>query len=134
MLDTNSAEKLAAIMDQFSVPMFAAERASPKSEFKIICANEAHRLATGIEPNVMADVDLRSLLPADQADIVIGRYIECVRTQSPLRYLETLTLPQGVQQWDTTIQHVPLASGGARDWHSRANHRRSNGRRHPDDL
>lgn len=114
MLNTTSAEKLAAILDQFSIPMFAAERASDKSDFEIICINRAHAEATGFEPATACGTSLRDLLPPPQADIVIGRYTECARTQRPLRYLETLALPGGVQQWDTTIQPVRLPSGGDR--------------------
>ncbi|MCV3270091.1 PAS domain-containing protein [Roseobacter sinensis] len=114
MLNTASAEKLAAILDQFSVPMFAAERASKKGDFQLVCMNRARAEATGFEPGAARGRALRDLLPAHQADIVIGRYAECTRTQSPQRYLETLTLPGGVQTWDTTIQPIRLASGADR--------------------
>ncbi|GFE49286.1 hypothetical protein So717_10390 [Roseobacter cerasinus] len=114
MLNTSSAEKLAAILDQFSIPMFAAERASHKSDFQIVCINRAHAEATGVKAEAARGATLRDMLPPRQADVVLGRYAECARTQSPLRYLETLTLPDGVQQWDTTIQPVRLASGGDR--------------------
>lgn len=114
MLDTDSADQLAAIFDQFSVPMFAAERASVQSEFKIVCINQAHAEATGFEPITLRDTAVRDLLPRTEADFAIGRYAECARTQNSLRYLETLTLPDGVQQWDTSIQPVQLAGGGDR--------------------
>lgn len=114
MLNTTSAEKLAAILDQFSVPMFAAERASHKGDFYIVCINRAHAEATGVKAEAARGVCPRDILPPRQADVVLSRYAECTRTQSPLRYRETLTLPDGVQQWDTTIQPVRLASGGDR--------------------
>ncbi len=114
MLDTSSAENLAALLDQFSIPMFAAERATADHDFELICINRAHADATGFDPATARGVALRNLLPPNQAEIVIGRYTECTRTQSPQRYLETLTLPGGIQQWDTTIQPVRLPSGGDR--------------------
>lgn len=114
MLNTDSADQLAAIFNQFSVPMFAAERASEQSEFKIVCINHAHAKATGCQPDAMRYVAVRDLLPEEEANIVVGRYSECARTEGNIRYLETLTLPEGVQRWDTSIQHVRLASGGDR--------------------
>ncbi len=114
MLNTSSAEKLAAILDQFSIPMFAVERASDTSDFALVCINRAHAEATGLASEGSQGVALRDLLSPKQANNVAGRYAECARTQSPLRYLETLTLPAGVQQWDTTIQPVRLASGADR--------------------
>ena len=114
MLDTGSADQLAAIIDQFSVPMFAAERASAQSEFKITCINRSHAEATGCTPEAMRDVALHDLLPPGEADIVSRRYAECADTRRDLRYQETLTLPHGVQHWDTSLQHIPLASGGDR--------------------
>ncbi len=114
MLDTSSADHLAAIFDQFTVPMFAADRPSTQSEFKIICTNQAHAEATGFQQDALRNVALRDLLPESEAAIVIARYTECANRRKNIRYLETLTLPDGVQRWDTSIQHVPLAGGGDR--------------------
>ncbi|MEP2642567.1 PAS domain-containing protein [Roseobacter sp.] len=114
MLDTSSADKLAAILGQFSVPMFAADRASATSDFKVVCINQAHATASGLEPAALKGVSIRSILPRSEADILIDHYVECAHNRAPLRYLVTLTLPDGIKQWDTTIQHVPLASGGDR--------------------
>ncbi len=114
MLDTDSADHLAAIFNQFTVPMFAADRPSAQSEFKITCINQAHAEATGFQPEALRNVALRDLLPEGEAATVIGRYTECADGQKNIRYLETLTLPDGVQRWDTSIQHVPLADGGDR--------------------
>lgn len=114
MLDIDSADQLAAIFDQFSVPMFAAERPRAQNEFKILCVNQAYADVTGFQPGELRNAALHDLLPSCEADTVTGRYAECADTRHNMRYMHTLTLPKGVQQWDTSIQHVPLHCGGDR--------------------
>ncbi|WP_298915933.1 hypothetical protein [uncultured Roseobacter sp.] len=114
MFDTHSADQLAALFDQFSVPMFAAERSSAQDDFKIICTNEAHAKASGLSTASMRDIEIRELLPQSEAQSVIGKYAQCADMHRDLRYFETLTMPKGLQHWDTSLQHVPLGSGGDR--------------------
>ncbi|MBW4706852.1 hypothetical protein KX928_03530 [Roseobacter sp. YSTF-M11] len=114
MFETQSADQLAALLDHFSVPMFAAERSNGEDFFKIVCTNEAHATATGLLSTSLRDVSIRDILPEPEALNVNGKYSQCADLHSDIRYFETLTMPQGIQHWDTSIQHVPLKSGGDR--------------------
>ena len=114
MFNTHSADQLAALFDQFTIPMFAAERPGVGKDFRILCNNRAHAAATGFH-----DADLRGacpqdLLPAEEASKMAQRYSECADTRKDLRYLEVLHVPKGFVQWNTSLQYVPLKSGGDR--------------------
>ncbi|MFK7868094.1 MAG: hypothetical protein AB8B58_02520 [Roseobacter sp.] len=114
MFETYSVKELSALLDCFHVPMFAVQRAAPDQPFAPVCSNAAHDSAAGLREKRMTGAAQESLWPADQADLMAEKLDICAATRRDLRFLETFTLPTGVGQWDTTLQHVSLHKGGDR--------------------
>lgn len=114
MLDTHSADQLAGLLNQFSVPMFAAERPTGKHGFRYICINQTLSSATGFQPDTICGRDLCDFLPEKVAKIMMGNLTRCADMQQGFRCRETWETPLGWQEWDTTLQHVQLPSGADR--------------------
>lgn len=106
MFTLHDPDALQSVLDVFETPMFAAERATRASPFRILCINKAHERTSGLTNAGIRGRSPHDLLPADQADLVASRYATCADTNAPLRYREVLHLQTGVFSWDTTIQPV----------------------------
>ncbi|SFP69711.1 PAS domain S-box-containing protein [Tranquillimonas alkanivorans] len=111
MMPTESADALRRSLGVFSSPMFAVERDPAKGEFRVICVNDAYERATGLDGKALAGRRPHDLLPEPQAQELCTRYAACLADNRPLRYRETLDLPQGRSRWDTTIQPVERTDG-----------------------
>lgn len=114
MFTLHDPDALQSVLDVFETPMFAAERATPESRFRILCINKAHERTSGLTNADIRGQSPHDLLPADEAQLVAARYATCADTNAPLRYREVLHLQTGVFSWDTTIQPVFTGDGRQR--------------------
>jgi hypothetical protein len=94
--------------------MFAAQRDERGMPFRIMCINAAHERAAGLKASDVAGAALQDILLPEEAEAVQARYEACAATGEDMRYIETLTLPRGPVRWDTSLQYVPLKTGGER--------------------
>ncbi|MFD2738335.1 hypothetical protein ACFSUD_02015 [Sulfitobacter aestuarii] len=114
MFDTSSPEELADLFDNFSVPMFAADRRSQGERFRLTCINRALERASGFMRIDGTGADLRDLLPPDEAEEVNRKYALCADNRCDVRYKEKLTMAHQVMEWDTSLQYVKLPDGRER--------------------
>ena len=61
---------LADQLDQIAVPMFAAERKSKTTPFRLVCVNDAHTAETALTTELVRGKRLRDLLGAEDAAAV----------------------------------------------------------------
>lgn len=114
MFSIQTAEKLAAIFDEFHTPIFAAERISPSAPFRMLAANKAYHRVTGFDGAMLRRSRIHDLFSRDQAQATLRRYQACVDGKTNIRYFEKLTGLHGTIQFDTSLQHVPLKGGADR--------------------
>lgn len=108
MLSEEDADKLAANLDHFPVPMIAAERATKDDPFRMICLNAAHTRVSLMTNDAVGGALLTEVFPKDDARAVGKRFDDCVTTERILSYRETLMLGGRLTSWDTTLQPVRM--------------------------
>lgn len=102
------------ILNQFPVPMFAAQRRSPAEKFRLLCINEAHTKATGLTMEMVENTLIQDLLAGDEANQVEARYSRCVDAKRVINYHETLHLLGKQTHWETTLQPIDMPDGAQR--------------------
>ena len=111
MFDTLPNAELQALMDQFSVPMFAVGRKSPEDTFRIVCINRAFEEAGQHGRDDMIGLQLDALLPSAEAHEVIRNFDSFARTRRNVRFVEKLTTGSDGAEWDTTLQFSTTPEG-----------------------
>lgn len=107
-------QMLKAELDAFAVPMFAIDRKSRSANFRYVCLNAAHERRSGLRSQDVCGIRPEDLLPANEAGKTLKRCKRCARTGALQCYREELHFNGRSGLWDTTLQFVPLASGGER--------------------
>jgi len=111
MFTTLNPEDLLNTLNRFSVPMFAAERSDKHAPFRLICFNNAHKRATGLNSDAIAGAKLSDIFSAQDAVQVEEHYALCVDTNDVINYHETFRLMGRKTRWDTTLQPVKTNNG-----------------------
>jgi len=114
MFSTLDTVQLRCTLNRFAIPMFAAERANKHSQFRILCINNAHSRATGLDGNAVAGQKLSEIFTPDDAAIVEGHYAMCVESNDVINYHETIQLLGRKTRWDTTLQPIKMPGGSHR--------------------
>lgn len=114
MFDTSSPKELAELFDNFSVPMFAADRRAPGEGFKLVCINHALEKTSGFSYGDCQGADIYDLLPESEATEVSRKYALCADNRCDVRYREKLTMTNQILEWDTSLQFVKLPDGSER--------------------
>lgn len=102
-------------------------RVLPDGSFVYDGINPAHEQKTGLTPARLVGRTPQEALPPDVAAAVTRCYRRCVAAGIPITYAETLDLPGGRRQWETSLSpvrdrhgRVCLLLGSARDVTERA--------------
>ena len=74
--------------------------------------NPAHQRLTGLSSSEVAGREPSECLPPSIAAAVEERYRRCVEAGVPLRYQETLELPAGLRDWETSLAPVRDPASG----------------------
>lgn len=107
-------DALSKMLDQYPVPMFAAERSGPSVPFRLICVNAAHTRSTGLETEQIAGKRPLDILSAAEGRAVEARYDTCANFGEVINYQEELHLNGHLTKWQTTLMPVTLHSGADR--------------------
>ncbi|MEO1640821.1 MAG: hypothetical protein AAFU41_16385 [Pseudomonadota bacterium] len=107
-------QALSDTLDAFAVPMFAAERAHPNADFRLICVNAAHTAKTGLRSEDVLRKRTAEILSAADAAAVEQRYAKCADLGVPTTYDERLELKGITADWNTTLQPVVMSDGRQR--------------------
>jgi hypothetical protein len=114
MIDLAFDSALETLLNQFSVPMFALDRAGPQDAFRFVCINDALEQGGDWPAENVLGRSVYELLPKVEADIAHTRYTQCIDQGGALRYSDRFTTAGRPVVWDTTLQHVALKDGGDR--------------------
>lgn len=107
-------DSLSATLDEFAVPMFAAERQSRSDSFRFIGVNAAHARRSGLTNDAIIGARTCDLLPPDDAEATENHYRDCVDRHAVLNYAETINFAGVATFWNTTLQPVVLRTGAQR--------------------
>lgn len=110
MFQLDDADRLAARLERYPVPMFAADR-SPRSEWRLQCINGQHSKLSGMAAADVRNTPISELLPPQEAADVNARYDACIASGDVIHYSETLHINGRKLMWRTTLQPVRLDSG-----------------------
>lgn len=80
-------------------------------DFFFEALNPSHEAATGLPTKDIAGRRPHEILDSETADLVVARYRQCVEEDRPISYFETLALPSGRQDWETTLTPQHDADG-----------------------
>ncbi|WP_099827588.1 PAS domain-containing protein [Oceaniglobus indicus] len=103
MFSQETGAELRLALNDFDVPMFAAERRPGGVFFRLLAINVAHEAASGISHEHSVGKTIDELLPPDDAALVNGRYTMCADSGAPLSYEEELTMDGRRQKWNTAL-------------------------------
>ena len=109
MLNTLSNAALERLLNQFSVPMFALERAAQSADFSITCVNTAMERLCGLSRDDMIGRSIVEMAAATEE--VRAHYQRCVSTRETIRFSFLFTREQRRMSWDQTLQFVPGPDG-----------------------
>lgn len=101
-------------LEHYPVPMFAAQRETPKQPFYLICLNAAHTRATGVTTEQVAGVRPTDLLGEVEGAEVEAHYANCADSGVVVNYRETLHFAGRPTRWETTLLPVMTNSGAER--------------------
>lgn len=114
MYETTSNTTLAQLLNQFSAPMFAVERANCDTPFYFVGINHAMERAGKCTASDLVGKALNTLMPPTELAAVLRHYEHCVLEQAIVRFEDTFTLRDIKATWDTTLQFVEMADGRQR--------------------